>query len=63
MTNMWDLTLVHPCQNLFQKQHPGGMGVGCADHSTARATHITLDLEEAGAEITIKYVYRKQEWK
>ena len=48
---------------LFQKWHPvpGEMGVGCADHNTTWATH-QLDSEEAGVEIIIKYVYRKQEW-
>lgn len=30
--------------------------------ATLYEPHITLDSEEAGAEIIIKYVYRKQEW-
>lgn len=30
--------------------------------TTLHEPHITLDSEEAGAEIIIKYVYRKQNW-
>lgn len=30
--------------------------------TTLHEPHTTLDSEEAGAEIIIKYVYRKQEW-
>ena len=30
--------------------------------TTLYEPHITLDSEETGAEIIIKYIYRKQEW-
>lgn len=57
------LALLYRSQNLylFQRWHPvsRGTGVGYADPSTVWAT---LDVEEAGAEIMAKYVYRKQEW-